>query len=308
MSTEIDNIQIIFDRLRLSKVRVFRDTDNNIVLLVRDSRGKLLVFKYYKFVRPTIQVEKQFLKFSQNIPFESLRLPQLIKTGDNFIILEFVPRHDWTRETILQYRWSDNDIKCWVAGLVEFQNIPFSCDFFNVKRKILGIYYPLVYFFRLWRKCYVSIPLYAWPIILCWAARYLVDAARTNRVFTHYDLQANNCALTRDKQKLSIIDFELPFYKGDQFFDIINYLMNPVCYFGRWSFQLKLWNEYVQQVIGNRNFTQGERIRIRFLFFVRSLQRILYFDGDESAREICRENMKFILSGSEFSRMFLDRK
>lgn len=308
MSTKPDNIQTILDRLRLSKVRVLQDTDMAIVLLVRDSRGKLLVFKYYKFVRPTAQVEKKFLEFSQNLPFESLRLPQLLKAGDNFIILEFVPRHNWTRETILQYRWTNLDIKCWVAGLIEFQNIPFSCDFYNVKRRILGIYFPILHLFRLWRKCYVSIPLYSWPIILYWAARNLVDAALANRVLTHYDLQTHNCALTRDKQKLSILDFELPYYKGDQFYDIIYYLSIPVCYLEKWNFQLKLWNEYVQRVIGNRNFTQGERIRIKFLFFVFSLSRFLYFENDGKAREIYRENMKFILSGCEFSRMFLDKK
>lgn len=308
MSTKPDNIQTILDRLRLSKVRVLQDTDMTIVLMVRDSRGKLLVFKYNKIVRPTNQVEKKFLAFSQNLTFQSLRLPQLVKTGDDFLILEFVPRHNWTRETILEYRWTDLDIKCWVAGLIEFQSIPFSCDFYNAKRKILGVYYPVFCLFRLLRKCYNEIPLYAWPVIFCWAARYLVHAVHTKKVLTHYDLQAHNCVLTRDGQQLSIIDFELPYYKGDQFFDLIYYLCIPVCYLRGRDFRVRLWKEYIQQLMGNRKFTNGERSRIKFLFFVFSLLRFWYFKNDGNAREIYRENMNFILIGSEFSRMFLDKK
>ena len=150
-------VQEILEKHSLTICSVFQDTNLATVYLVINNEGKKAVLKLYhdplKSGR-SIALERNFLTRVNHEKLKYLDIPRLLDHGKNYMIMEYVEREHWTRSTILEREWSNEDIKTWVRGLIEFQNTQLSKDWFSFKRRAIGFMFPIIRLALLLPRCF----------------------------------------------------------------------------------------------------------------------------------------------------------
>ena len=296
------NAEEIIDKYSLSIEEILNRTNSKIVYLLVDKNGKRYVLKIYKRNSAKLKIERQFLSRVNHIRYQFIRFPQLVDFGDNYILIDYVEREHFTRDTIVDREWSADDVKLWVSGLIEFQRIEIPSNDFSFKQRVIGIIYPVCRIPILLPKCRKSIDLKAFGVIFKMALCYSLSRPFFRNVLTHYDLQTYNYTFMKKERKMSILDFEFPYYRGDPLFDILYYVSIPIKTLEDWTFQAAILKEYIKQVIGSAWRSRSLLSRIRLILLVSNLSRYLSFINDTNKKNIYSENIKLLVNGESFNR------
>lgn len=283
--------------LRLSSVIQYQGP--KATFLLTDEVGSRYVLKASARING-LELERHFLLQIRNLNFEYIRFPKLIDFGANYLLLEFLDREHYTRETVTQRDWSLDDIRLWIHGLLEFQNIPMNSTFFSVKNRLMGIFYPVIRLILLIPGSMHLFSLKSWTSIAVIIFAYLSMRPFFRHVLTHYDLQTYNYTFMRSEPKMSILDFEISYFQGDPLFDILYFITIPINEIIRWTFQKDLLKEGLRQFREKGINLAGQLTRIRLILLVCNLSRYHYFINDSAKRMTYYNNIRFLLDRKAF--------
>lgn len=293
-------LEEIIDKYSLSIEKIIHRTYSKIVYLLVNKNGKRFVLKMYKRNSAKLKTEQQFLSRVNHVNYRYIRFPRLVEFGNNYVLVDYVEREHFTRDTIVDREWSADDVKLWVSGLIEFQRIEIPSNDFSFKQRVMGIIFPVCRILILLPKCRESIDLKAFGVIFKMALCYSLSRPFFRNVLTHYDLQTYNYTFMKNERKMSILDFELPRYRGDPLFDVLYYLSIPIMKLKDWTFQAAILTEYIKQVYGGAWDSKSLLSRIRLILLVRNLSRYLGFINDTNKKMTYSENVRLLLNGESF--------
>ncbi len=296
------NVKEITDKFSLRIEKILHSTGSKIIYYLVDKNGKRFVLKFNKHNKTKLRTEQKFLTRIKNLPFRYVRFPQLIEYGTNHILIDYIEREHWTRETILEKKWSYNEIQLWVSGLREFQNVDMPRNHFSLKQRLMGFIYPVFRVFILLPKCRKLISFRALGVILKLTLSYSLSRFFFKNTLTHYDLQMYNYTFMNNEKKMSMIDFEMPYYGGDPLFDVLYYISIPIRKFEDWTFQIDLLKEYIKQEYEGAWHSKSLLCRMRLILLVSNLSRYLGFINDGDKKKIYSENIRILLDSKSFSR------
>lgn len=240
--------------------QVLQEAAGKRVLLVEEPDGKQSVLK-----RPCARLEREFLRAVAGRAFRSLDFPRLLDEGDDFVRVAFLDREHHTRDSILERRWTPEDVRLWVDGLLEFQRIRLPARPFGAKRRVLGWMYPV------FRALQMRAPL--GPTLSYALARPFFR----NRT-CHYDLQTYNYAFRVGARKMSLLDFEFSYYSGDPLFDLLYFCSIPTVRLEDWTFQKELVREFLR-----RSPQRCAAARTRLILLVCQAARARFLPGKRAA-------------------------
>lgn len=296
------NAKEIIDKYSLRIENTIHSTSSKSIYFLVGENGERFVLKMYKYDRANSEIEQKFLSAVKHRKFEYIRFPNMIAHGNNYILVDYVEREHVTRDTILERQWSPDDVRLWVSGLREFQNIDIPSHYFSVKQRYMGIIYPVCRLLLLLPKCRELINLRAWGVVFKIVLNYSMARFSFKNALTHYDLQMYNYAFMSDKRKMSMLDFELSYYRGDPLFDVLYYISIPIRKFKDWTFQIDLLKEYIKQEYEGTWHSKSLLCRIRLILLVSNLSRYLGFINDSDKKKIYSENIRILLDSKSFSR------
>lgn len=296
------NVKEITDKFSLRIEKILHSTGSKIIYFLVDKNGKRFVLKIHKNNNTNLKVEQMFLSRVKHFKYRYIQFPHLIEYGNSYILIDYIEREHFTRDTILEREWSIDDIRLWVSGLIEFQNIEIASKHFSVKQRLMGIIYPVCRIFILLPKCRKLIDLKALAVIFKITLNYFISRFFLKNTLTHYDLQTYNYTFMKNERKMSMLDFELSYYRGDPLFDVLYYISIPIKTFEDWTFQTALLKEYIRQVYGGTRCSRSLLYRIRLILLVSNLSRYLSFINDTNKKNIYSENIKLLVNGESFNR------
>jgi hypothetical protein len=289
----------ILDRHSLIVESVLQETPFGTTYLVINQDNNKFVLKIYLDKSKTrgSVVERKFLALANDREFRHLLIPRLIAHDQNYMLMEFIDREYWTRDTILERAWSKSDVRLWVSGLLEFQTIELPANWFSLRRRIYGRFYPIIRAFsalkygrRVLRMSDVA--KIAW---LC--VRYLAGMHDFRRALTHYDLQTYNYSLTTDRKMASMLDFEIAYYTGDPLFDLLYYNSIPVQKLEEWTYQGDLLRNYIEITGASPEKLEN---RVRLILLVCNLLGCSRLRDDPAKKKVFEENIGNILHNNWF--------
>lgn len=274
---------------------VLQETKSCIVSKVsRD--GQSYALKQYTERNQSFCIESEFLASLIASEFRSLVLPEIVDCGNRHLLMTFVHRETQTRETICDRAWTADDIESVCEAIEEFQSISLSRRLFSVKQIVLGFNYPVV------RAALVFAPALRCRLLSmigCVKAMLMMIRYTMLRPFlrnrtVHYDLTTLNCAFTPDG-RLSILDFEFPYYKGDSVFDVIYFITIPPRSIEQWTFQ----NSVLKRFVG-RNPGFASEFRCRFILLVCCLSRAVHFQNSDLEQQAYIDSIDLLLDRRRF--------
>jgi thiamine kinase-like enzyme len=276
----------------LTVLRLLQTTNSKTVELLINEKNERFVLKTIHKISKATEIEKQFLIKTTGLKFRVLSLPQLLEYGENFLLMTFVDREHHTRNTIINREWIDSDVERFVNGLIEFQTLSINLSpWFDFKKRFMSVVYPVIKtllsiktglqqntfsfieIIKIFQMCFI----------------YLLFRVTFKNVITHYDLTTYNYSFS-GKDKMSMIDFELGYPKGDPVFDIIYFISIPPVLITNWTFQKKILINYMHK----QNINYALKNRIRFILMLCNLRRCFFYNDNEK-RAICIENFQRLL-------------
>lgn len=294
----------IIEKHSLGIEKIIRETDAKVLYLLTDKNGSKFILKFYKYNNSDLRTEKRLLSRVKLLKCSYITFPRLIDSGKNFILEDYIERELWTRDTILEKDWTADDIELWVSGLREFQNINLPGRLFSIKQRLMGLIYPVYRIFILTLKCRRLINLRAFGTILKLTFNYTLHRLFLKNALTHYDLQTTNYTFMKNEYKMSMIDFELPYFGGDPLFDVLYYISIPTKTLADWTFQKEIFREYIKQEYENKYDSKSLMNRTRLILLVCNLSRYLSFINDAEKNTIYSENINLLLNGESFNRWY----
>ncbi len=193
-------------------------------------------------------------------------------------LIDFCEREHQTRDTIQQRDWSDDDVRAFVRGLREFQEIAVRTLPFSRRHRLLGWAYPAFRLLSLDKR----------SAVLCLG--YMLARPMWKNALTHYDLHTFNYAFTPDG-RMSMLDFERMYASGDPLFDLLYFCTIPPVRMDAWTFQARLLREFLHEE------TPFARLRARVILLQCNLGRGRY---SGVAPEVYEDNVALLRSGRRF--------
>jgi hypothetical protein len=292
-----------FDREFIDKNNLFpeailSDKPGRRVYLVLDEIGNKKILKINVAFLNKLEREQAFLKAAAKFNINSLKIPTIYLYEKGCLLMEFIGRKAYNRETIESRDWNNASAELWVLALREFQKLPLSSKGFSISERIKGWAYPAVRMLQLLPS--ISNKINAREINKCilLATQYILIRPEFKNVTTHYDLQTFNYTPTIDESRMSLIDFEMGAYKGDNLYDALYYLSIPVTALHHWKFQKLLLSLWVKQ-FANEKESQAKRIQL--ILAVISIQRFFRFKNDSEKQQIYFNNLRLILNDKKFN-------
>jgi hypothetical protein len=274
--------------MQLRERAVLQEAAGKRVSVVEGDRGERLVLKRYPGPTRAARLERAFLRAAASRPLDSLEVPRVVADGDDFLLTGFVEREHQTRDTILERAWTAGDVRLWVRGLLEFQALPLPARLFSFRQRVLGWLYPVFRAAALWRD------LPRRGVAAGLVARYVFARPFFRNVATHYDLQTHNYAFRIGARKMSLLDFEFSYCRGDPLFDLLYFVTIPVARLEEWTIQRDLVREFLAQWKGSR---AGLRTRVRLILLVCNAGRRRALDAEEY-----RDNVALLSDQARFRR------
>lgn len=294
----------LLERHSLTAEKVLHAPEKKIIYLLKDKNQHKYVLKIYdtqsQILKQNLQSEIKFLKRINSVDFKYIQFPRIIDNGENYLLMSYIEREHTHRSTVLNRKWSDDDIKLWVAGLVEFQNVKVLSSDFTLKKRVLGFMYPVYRMFTLIPKCRNLIDWKAFLTISKLSLLYICTRLYFRNVLTHYDLHTYNFSFVKNERKMSMLDFEKLYYLGDFLYDILCYITIPIQKMKDWTFQTDLLNEFIKQKPEQSKHLRSLLLRIRFILLVRNFSRYLNFLNDSDKKAVYSENVKLLLNGKSY--------
>lgn len=294
------NQQEILNKYCLTIDKIIKSMPDREIYLLIDKNNNKYALKIYKYNNEALKQEIDFLTRIKNIDFTSIRFPEIVDSGYNYLLFNYIDRELIHRSTALKRRWSEDDVNLWVNGLIEFQNIEIKINLFSLKKRILGFIFPVFRMIILMPKCRDIISLNKIIIISKLLVLYIICRLSFKNVPTHYDLQSYNYTFIKKEKKMSMIDFEFLYYKGDPLYDILHYITIPLQKMEDWTFQIDLLNEFLRNKYKNTRKIRSLLYRIRLILLICNLSRLLNFQNEKEKKEVYIENVSLLLNKSSF--------
>lgn len=284
---------------QLSPVRVLQQSDRNSTTLLESPSGELVVEKKFLQKPQSLNIEISYLRKNGGQQFHYLEIPRLLEIKPDSILISFVERDEYTRDTILERKWSPTDVDSFCRGVEEFQKTRILSRWFNPWRQCLGRYFVQIKAVQLFRKACrgLGLVLREKKEFLSLLFQYSIDTSTVQFVTTHYDLNTLNYTFT-PSGKMSILDFELAYYLGDPLYDVMYYMTIPTVRISDWTFQKQVLNRFLE-IEGK---TPNNLRRARFLLLICSIMRFFHFKDRDWQREEYRENIRLLLDKKAFRR------
>lgn len=281
------------------KIGPARENHGVSVYLIEED-GRRVVRKEYDRPSRGFQIEKDFYLRHSGRTFQFLRIPNLIDAGERHLLLEYVPREVYTRDSILDRDWSDADVKLWVDALLELHQLEPSKQLYSLTRRWTGTVYPIVraiHQLREWRGTFSP---EQWRSAAKLIGQYAACRPFVKYVCTHFDLQTYNYTFVEDERQMSLVDFEFPYHEGDPYFDVIYYISIPTCDLRRWTFQKRILKAFYERVERLDGYNAGRGVRTRLLLLLANMARHDFFREDAGRRAIYERNIRLLLDDRAF--------
>lgn len=268
---------------------ILQETEFQVVESYVSNDGERRVRKTYKRPNHSLQIEAAFLEATSKRAFRHLSLPTLIEKGERSLSMTFVERENQTRDSILERTWSRQDVRTLASAIRELQTVPLPRSRFSAKQRLMGLVYPVVKLLLIRAACVrqgiIGSRDYWWLFQM--AVQYLFARAWVRNCTVHYDLTTLNCAFAPDG-RVSILDFEFPYYLGDSMFDACYFATIPPQSMANWTFQKQL----IVECIGHgEEFAQA---RCRLILTVCCLVRALFFGTGSRERSQYLESLEML--------------
>lgn len=276
------------------------------VWLLSDAQGRKLVLKRYIAAFEQFEKERDFLLRGGHSSLRALYLPEVIESGEDFLLLEFVPREHLTRETVSTREWTDDDIDLWVKGLLEFQQLQPNRRVFSIRHQLAGLAYPVVRMVKQLGLRGPTLSLRQKLMIARLLFSYLAMRPFFRNLCTHYDLQTYNYTFMIERRRVSMLDYEFKYYLGDPYFDILYYVTIPPVRWSEWTFQRRLLIAFFSSMKGRRKVNVGRETRIRLILLGCNIGRHLYFDKDPEKQRVYADNIRDLLDNGSFAALCSD--
>lgn len=281
---------------------VLQQTKYATIERMRSLSGANYVLKRYAPGSKSLALEAAVLQAIQNQSFRHLVVPRLIVLDNekNNLLMTYVPREHHDRSSILNRSWSQTELQVLTSALAEFQSLDLPRKLFSRKQFLMGLAYPSVKAILALRpslKRRLLRPTHA-IVLMWWALAYLVIRPFFRNVTTHYDLTTLNCAMTPEC-RVSILDFEFSYYRGDPLFDIAYFTTIPPEAIHRWRFQRTLLGKFLV-----RHSSPAKRFRLRLILTVCCLVRALHFDDQSKEQNQYVESLGFLFSSADYRRWY----
>lgn len=285
-----------YDLDTLKREYVLQETDSALVEKVRTPAGDVLVLKRYASPGPSFVIETAVLKLLNKCSFEALAVPRIVDIGERYLLMSFVAREVHTRDSILERDWQPGEVDVLCRAIQEFQSISLPSECFTFRQRWMGWAYPVcraaLTFGPLWRMGVLKPGQIRASMIL--ALQYLMIRPLFRNVTTHYDLTTLNCAFTPDK-RVSILDFEFSYFKGDPLFDVLYFVTIPPQAIQDWNFQRDTVARYLKDANG-----PCLAARCRFILLLCCLVRVAHFREQERERNEYLRSLEVLCSGKQF--------
>ena len=289
--------QEILQRYHLLQSIVISSKGERRVYLVKDLLDhKTKILKINLAFPKKLEREYQFLKTASKLKFSSLKTPDVYAYEHGMILMEYLNREFYTRDTILNKVWSSQECTNWVNALKEFQSIPQNSTGFSLYEILKGAFYPLIRSIEIRKQIIRTLSFFELLRYFVLLIQYKIARLFIKNVTTHYDFNTFNFTNIVGSDKMSLIDFEMGVYKGDSLYDLLYFISLPTTNITEWTFQSALLAEWIK--MGERKFL---KIRIRVLLCIISFQRIRRFDKDPQLADIYLKNLRILLNNRLFS-------
>jgi len=272
---------------------------------VVDEEGRPWVLKCYGAKPGVQQRELDFYESASRQRYEHLLVPRLLQAGEGYAITAFVEREAHTLDSIVERTWTAADVDLWVRALLEFQETPMRRRHFPISKQVLGLAYPIFRMGALLRRLGPRMGAAARDRARGMMTSYAALRPRIRSVLVHYDLQTSNYTFAVGTRRMSILDFEFSYYKGDPLFDLAYYCTIPVVELGDWDFQRRLIARYVTLARARAGYLVGWERRLRLILLVCALTRYVHFIGDAARQEAYWRSAELVLSDEAY-RAFVD--
>lgn len=301
MLDEKEIITRLICKYSIRKYSILRRTKHKVIYILENDNSKY-VLKIYIIKSKRDEFERIFLSHVNRSELQNIYFPKIIDYGPYYILIEYIIREYYTRDSICERQWTDSDIKLWVAGLTEFQKISISPQLFSFKNRMIGSVYPVFKSLLLSPNCFETLNLRSILQIWMLTASYFHSLFFFRKILTHYDLQTYNYTFMKNDRKMSLIDFEIPYYLGDPLYDILYFITIPIKKITDWTFQGRLLREYLRINHKARYYPKIIKNRIRLILLLCNLQRMINFRGKLDYQEKYHKNIELLLNNNTFER------
>jgi hypothetical protein len=288
----------------LRLVEVLSESSRGHVWLLSDAEGRKLVVKRYHAGLQRFEKERDFLLCGRRRPLAALYLPEVIDSGPDYLLLEFVPREHLTRETVSARNWTEDDIKLWVEALLEFQELRPRRRAFSVKEQLAGLVYPVARTSEQLLRYGGRLTFRQRLVIVKMLAAYVVQRFLFRNVCTHYDLQTSNYTFMVGKRRMSMLDCEFSYFLGDPYFDILYYVTIPPVRWREWTFERQLLKTFFSLLNGRSWVNKGRENRVRLILLSCNIMRYLHFDDDPPKQRVYWDNICDLLDKGRFEALW----
>lgn len=300
MATSVDQYdQEILQRFHLSIEEIKSSKDKRRVYLVRDLKNQSLKILKINLAFPKkLEREYQFLRAAFLLQYKTLKTPDVYAHGPSFILMEYLDCVKYSRDTILEKNWNEKEVTKFLSALREFQSIPQKPDGFSVYERLKGKQYPVMRALEMWKQITHTLTFSQIMKLILLLKKYFFSGLFFKRVTTHYDFNTFNFTNLNHSEKMTLIDFEMGAYGGDNLYDLLYYISIPTVELNQWTFQKALLKEWITDKCQDNFFV---KTRIRVILSVISFQRIRRFDLEPEKAKVYRNNLNLLLSSESFN-------
>lgn len=295
MAASVDPFdQEILQQFHLSIEEIKSSKDKRRVYLVRDLKNQSLKILKINLAFPKkLEREYQFLRNAFLLQYKTLKTPDVYAHGASFILMEYLDCVKYTRDTILRKNWNEKEVAKFLSALREFQSVPQKPDGFSLYEKLKGKQYPVVRAMEMWKQITTTLT-FGQLLKLTWLLKkYFFMGLVFKRVTTHYDFNTFNFTNLNHSEKMTLIDFEMGAYGGDNLYDLLYYISIPTVEFSQWTFQKALLSEWITDKSQDISFV---KTRIRVILLIISFQRIRRFELEPDKAKIYLDNINMLLN------------
>ena len=278
------------------KISAFKE----VFILIGNSNEKFILKIYLsKKQRTSEQIEKNFLHCIKGKKFDFLIFPEIIDYGNNYLLMNYIPRNEFTKKAIQEKEWTSDHIKLVVSALQEFQRIRMPAVNFSLKNRLLGsIIPPMKLAFLVTKDIQTATPSKIQISRLIF--KYMQHCLRFRKALSHNDLQISNFTFHSNQKKMSMLDFERLHYLADPLLDILHYLISASFKIENWSFQTEILKRFLKTENYINNTIIGLHDRIRLILLLYSYNYFLSVKNHK-IKKAYAENIKFLLSESLYN-------
>lgn len=212
--------------------------------------------------------------------------------------MEYLDCVKYSRDTILEKNWNEKEVTKFLSALREFQSIPQKPDGFSVYERLKGKQYPVMRALEMWKQITHTLTFSQIMKLILLLKKYFFSGLFFKRVTTHYDFNTFNFTNLNHSEKMTLIDFEMGAYGGDNLYDLLYYISIPTVELNQWTFQKALLKEWITDKCQDNFFV---KTRIRVILSVISFQRIRRFDLEPEKAKVYRNNLNLLLSSESFN-------